>query len=269
MVPGIQCIRAECNVHCIFWCCVCVCVFKKIDHHLNARKWFVYFCRFSLFGSFNSIIRWRVLSKCFLIYLPCAVLYFIRFFFMCHASNTFSNSLWRVDFSSFFAIAGLSCFFFRKTIRRCTPCKDMFLTFLLFHTGIHFIRFVIHLLFCIRIQMLHNSRYNDGKINYLVYVQIEYTQDTKWNGTHQIYRLFAYKIFITNHYRISSSLNLRSTYLLYFAFVFAWLFSRLFVIIFLWFIIWRVFLRKFFHSLKICVWNTCTIYSYNLIPPLV
>lgn len=98
-------------------------------------------------------------------------------------------------------------------------------------------------------------------------LKMQYTQDTRilvlYNGTIHTpniflsilaYKITRYKLFITKHYRISSFLI--SMHLLWFAY--ACLFPRLFVILFLWFISWGVFPSTIFHSLKICVWNKCT-----------
>lgn len=64
-----------------------------------------------------------------------------------------------VDFSSVFAFTDWPIIFFFQTIRRGVSFTRLyFVYFLLFPIEIHFIRFVIQRLFCIRIRMLHNSR---------------------------------------------------------------------------------------------------------------
>lgn len=69
------------------------------------------------------------------------------------------------------------------------------------------------------------------------------------------YKIIRYKIFITKHYRISSSLNLSTVFrirLTVFAII-CYYFSLVHHL--------KSFSQQVFHSLKICVWNTCTIYS--------
>lgn len=79
------------------------------DHHLNAWKWFVCFCRFSLFSR-HSIplcdgVSWANVSL-----FICRVRYnflFVFFFFVSCATNPciahiLYSSLWRVDFRHFF-----------------------------------------------------------------------------------------------------------------------------------------------------------------------
>lgn len=241
-------------------------------------------CAFAIFrclahSIFNSIIpRCRVLSKCFLIYLPCAVLYFSRFS-SCVMHSTHCNSLWRVDFSSFFAIAFGRHFFSSHRDNSSVHSFHQGYAFNCYSFNSHWNSFHSFCNSFVLYPHLDASRfttYIDGKINYLVYAQNAiYTRDknTKWNGTHQInvsilaYKIIRYKLFITKHYRISSFLI--SMHLLWFAY--ACLFPRLFVVFFLWFVSWGVFPSTIFHSLKICVRNTCTmqnIFIYNLIPPL-